>query len=803
MRIKLRSEKRTRNQRNFTISFAIFAYFACFAFYSYSLIASNQDDLAVRARAALAQTSGAIKLNGLQKPVNVLRDEWGIPHIYAETQNDLFLAQGFVAAQDRLWQMDLWRRVGEGKLAEILGSGVVERDKFARLIRYRGDMQAEYESYAPDAKQIIEAFVRGVNAFIEISKDRLPIEFQLTGARPGPWTPEVCLTRMAGYVMTRNASSEILRAQLAHEFGKEFVDEWIETDPHRKIEIPAGLDLDGVDSKILANAIAAGAPVIFNPNDGSNNWVIDGTMSATGKPLLANDPHRTIALPSLRYLVHLVGPGWNVIGAGEPALPGVAAGHNERVGFGFTIVGIDQQDIYVEETNPANPNEYRYRGKWEKMRVEREQIKVKGESKPRDVDLKFTIHGPVIYEDAGRRRAYALRWVGSEPGAAGYLASLSLNRAQNWREFVQALERWKIPSENLVYADVDGNIGWVAAGMTPKRKDWSGLLPVPGSEGKDEWQGFLPLSELPQVYNPSKHFIATANHNILPQGYKHELGYEWASPLRFLRIAEVLGKPARNFSVSDFENLQHDEVSLPARELTALLREAKNTKPELKPYLEMLTKWDCALSKNSAAAALYEVWLTKLTPAVFKQHIPAKAWPLVAGRISILKTIGALKSPQPRWFGRDALAGRDAVLLKSLEEAVAEAKSKLGNDVAKWRWGTLHIAPLTHMLSTNPAWRPLFDLPAVERSGDGNTVLATGGPNFRQNHGASFREILDVSDWDKSVATSTPGQSGQPLSKHYGDLAPLWAEGRYFPLLFSRQKVEVGTRERLTLEPLK
>lgn len=769
--------------------------------------ASQSSDLPAQARRVLAQTAGTIKLTGLQKSVRVLRDEWGIAHIYAETQDDLFFAQGFVAAQDRLWQMDLWRRTGEGKLAEVLGPQAVERDRFARLLRYRGEMKAEYESYAPDAQQIIAAFVRGVNAFIETSQDRLPIEFQLTGIKPELWTPEVCLTRMAGYVMTRNAASEVLRAQLAREFGKEFVDEWVETDPPRKLEIPDGLNLEGIDPKILAAATAAGASVNFNPtapnpNDGSNNWVIDGSMSATGKPLLANDPHRQIALPSLRYLVHLVGPGWNVIGAGEPALPGVAAGHNERVGFGFTIVGIDQQDLYVEEVNPANPNQYRYRGKWEPMRVEREQIKVKGEAQPRTVELKFTAHGPVIYEDKERRRAYALKWVGSEPGAAGYLASLSLDRAQNWSEFLKALERWKVPSENLVYADVDGNIGWVAAGMTPVRKGWSGLLPVPGAAGKYEWQGFLPLKELPQVFNPARHFIATANHNILPPGYPHELGYEWSNPIRFQRITEVLSRSQIKFTVNDFEKLQHDAVSLPARELTAVLKEVKGAPAELQPFIEMLTRWDCVLAKDSAAAALFEVWLPKLAPAIFKAQVPAKAWPLIASRLPLLKTIEAVKTPRPRWFGADSRTGRDAVLIKSLMEAVHEARERLGDDAAQWRWGKLHVAPFTHALSTTPERRVLFDLPVVERSGDGNTVLATSGPNFRQNHGASFREILDVSDWDRSVATNVPGQSGQPGSTHYADLLELWAEGRYFPLLFSQAKVEATAKQRLLLTPM-
>ncbi|MBL8188441.1 MAG: penicillin acylase family protein, partial [Acidobacteria bacterium] len=747
-----------------------------------------------------------LKLSGLQKPVRVLRDEWGIAHIYAETQDDLFFAQGFVAAQDRLWQMDLWRRQGEGKLAEILGPSAVERDKFARLVRYRGDMKAEYESYAPDAKPIIEAFVRGVNAQIALVKStgKLPIEFQLAGYEPEPWTPEVCLTRMAGYVMTRNASTEIQRAVLAREFGKEFVDEWVETEPKRKLEIPEGLDLAGIDSKILAGATAAGAAVNFAPNpnskDGSNNWVIDGTMSGTGKPLLANDPHRTIALPSLRYLVHLNGPGWNVIGAGEPALPGVAAGHNEQVGFGFTIVGIDQQDLYVEEVNPANPNEYRWQGKWQPMRVEREQVNVKGEAKPREIELKFTTHGPIVYEDKERRRAYALKWVGSEPGTAGYLASLSLNRAQNWPEFLKALERWKVPSENLVYADVDGNIGWVAAGMTPIRKGWSGLLPVPGN-GNYEWQGFLPLKDLPQTYNPAKHFIATANHNILPPGYDKELGYEWSNPLRFLRIAEALGSAKNKFTVEDFQHLQHDELSLNARALTAVLGEAKNPPTDLQPYVELLTKWDCRLGKDSAAAALYEIWLPKLPSAIFKAHVPEKAWSQVSRGIQPGKVVDALRNPSPRWFGNDAVANRNAILWKTLAEAVAEAKKLLGNDPSKWRWGTLHVAPFNHPLAPNADHRALFNLPAPERGGDANTVNNTSGTGFRQGHGASFREILDVADWDRSVGTNVPGQSAQPGSKHYGDLLPMWADGKYFPLLYSKTKVEAAAKDRLTLEP--
>ncbi|HXG94405.1 MAG TPA: penicillin acylase family protein [Blastocatellia bacterium] len=768
---------------------------------SQSKVASpSSDELANRARATLAQTAGRIELAGLRKPVEVLRDRWGVAHIYAQTVEDLFFAQGFVAAQDRLWQMEMWRRAGEGKLAEALGPQAIERDRFARLMRYRGDMQAEWQSYASDARQIVESFVRGVNAFIETSRDNLPIEFQITGIRPELWTPETCLARMAGYVMTNNASREVLRAQLVRLIGTEKTEKLLETDPFKKLEIPAGLDINGIDSKVLGAAGTASAPVSFTSTEGSNNWVVDGSLTQTGKPILANDPHRQITLPSLRYLVHLVGPGWNVIGAGEPALPGVAAGHNERIGFGFTIVGIDQQDIYVEQTDPQNATRYRYKGQWEEMRVERERLNVKGKAEPIEIELRFTRHGPVIYQDEKLHRAYALRWVGSEPGSAGYLASLSLDRARNWQEFLKALERWKVPSENLVYADIEGNIGWQAAGLAPVRRNWSGLLPVPGDSGKYEWSGFLPLSELPRAYNPKKHFIATANHKITPEDYKHEINFEWAAPFRFRRIEEVL-RAGRAFTVADFERLQHDQVSLPARELVPLLRAVKVETTELNEAREMLLNWDNVLSKDSAAAALYEVWIQKLGANFADLIVPAEARSLVNGATLFRKMIRSLNNPDVRSFGSDPKSKRDQLLIKSLAESLAELRSKLGADMKKWRWGELHVAEFKHQLSTNEAVRAVFDLKSVARGGDANTVMATGGAGFRQTSGASFREILDLSNWDNSVVINVPGQSGQPTSPHYSDLLPLWTEGKYFPMLFSREKIEQNSTERLLLVP--
>ena len=769
--------------------------------------AATGADLSSRAQAALAQISGTLQLSGLQKPVTVYRDPWGVPHIYAETQEDLFFAQGFVAAQDRLFQMELWRRSGEGRLAEILGPKAVERDRFARLLRYRGDMDTEWASYAPDAKPIIESFVRGVNAFIEQSRERPPIEFQLAGFSPEPWTPEVCLLRHASWAVTGNAGSEIGRAMLARDGGAEIVDALLATDPPKKLEIPAGLDLAGIGWEILAGASAMQAPVSFR--EGSNNWVVTGARSATGKPLLANDPHRSIQLPSLRWLVHLVGPGWNVIGAGEPALPGVAAGHNDRVAFGFTIVGIDQQDIYVEETHPDDPNRHKRDGRWEELRIERETIRVRG-GEAVEAELKFSVHGPVLSEDRERRRAYVLRWVGNEPGTAGYLGGLSLNRARSWGEFRQALERWKVPSENLLYADVDGNIGWQVAGLAPIRKGWDGLLPVPGG-GAFEWQGFLPASELPSAFNPASGFLATANHNILPPGYPHTLGYEWAPPDRYQRILTVLRAPGdRKFSVEDFARLQHDTVSVPAQRLIRLLaqiqaegRTAERIDATLRPWVDRLVRWKADLSKDSAEAAVYALWREELPAAVFQPKLSEPVWKLVRSFVEAERAVDALETVEPRWFGEGEAgrAARDGALFGALGAALKKAEERLGPDPARWRWGTIHVTPFRHALSTDETRRVLLDLPTVERSGDGTTVNASAGPDFKALHGASFREILDVADWNRSVATSVPGQSGQPGSPHYGDLLPLWADGKYFPLLFSREQVEAQSKNRLVLEP--
>ena len=763
-------------------------------------------NLEARAKASLAVIRGTLNVPGLQQTVRVQRDRWGVPHIYAQNQHDLFFAQGFVVAQDRLFQMELWKRSGEGRLAEILGPSVVQRDVNARLLRYRGDMDAEYKSYAPDTKEILEAFTSGINAYIkEIQKPGgigLPLEFQLAGFKPEAWKPEDCLNRLAAYSMTGNGAGELLHAQLVALLGAEKASELFEFDPVVKLDPAPGMDFSGLSPKLLENLLGSDVPLHFpeTPVQGSNNWTVSGSLTSTGKPLLANDPHRVIAEPSLRYIVHLVAPGWNVIGAGEPGLPGVAAGHNENIAWGFTIFGLDQQDLYLAQLNPADADEYKTEHGWERMEVKTETIGVRGAA-PIIVKLKFTRHGPVLWQDA--KRALTLHWVGAEPGTAGYLGSLSLDRAENWQEFERAMARWKVPSENIVYADREGNIGEHSTGLAPLRKNWTGLLPVPESGGF-EWNGFVPNAELPHSYNPASGFVASANHKMIPENYAYAVGYSWTSPERFLRISEVLSaasKSAHKLSLEDMEDLQNDVVSLPARELQGLLRRAAGSSPG--SAAKVLLDWDCAIAADSSAATLYEFWVAELRDAVTKLIVPAEAQKAV-GKLSLQKTVQELAHPRSEVFGQNPEAARDALLLQTLSAGEEQLAAKLGPDPKNWAWGQLHRVSFVHPLGgVSPAAAALFDRGPSPRPGDGSTVDATyfGGSSFDQLAGASYREIFDLSDWDKGVGVSVPGQSGQPGSPHYDDLLPLWLHGQYFPLRYSRQAIDRETTDTLELKP--
>jgi penicillin amidase len=765
-----------------------------------------------KAETAVSAIRGTAQVPGLGEAVRVQRDRWGVAHIYARNTHDLFFAQGFVVAQDRLFQMELWKRAGQGRLAEVLGPEAVGRDLNARRLRYRGDMEAEFTSYAPDAKAILEAFTAGINAYI-VEAERpggrgLPVEFQIAGFKPELWHAVDCLNRMAAYSMTGNAGSELRHAQLVALVGAEKATTLFDFDPAVKLDPSPDANFSGLSPDVLKSLIGSDVRIPFDPQalHESNNWAVSGALTVSGKPLLANDPHRVLAEPSLRYVVHLVAPGWNVIGAGEPGLPGVAAGHNERIGWGFTIFGLDQQDLYIEKLNPADPLEYETPGGWQRMVVAQESIAVRG-APAVPVQLKFTRHGPVLWEDGAR--ALALRWVGAEPGTAGYLGSLTLDRARNWQEFTAAMPRWKVPSENIVYADREGNIGEYSTGLAPLRQNWTGLLPVPG-KGDYEWAGFIPNEKLPHSYNPAAGFVATANHKMIPDGYQYTVGFEWVEPVRYLRIKEVLeGAKTRGskLGVPDMEALQADVVSLLARDLQRLLREAVDRDRSAgdessRSIVRQLLQWDCALRIDSREAAVYEFWAGELQSAVTARAVPAEALNIF-GKLPLFRVVQELSTPRDALFGGDPRTARDAMLFATLDAARLKLIARQGPDPREWTWGQLHRIRFRHPLDSAPGAAALFDRGPMKLSGDGEVVQATEfrDDSFDEVSGASYREVFDLADWDRSVGINVPGQSGQPGSKHYDDLLPLWIEGKYFPLSFTKGAVDSVTTDVLYLTP--
>jgi penicillin amidase len=781
---------------------------------------------------------------GVSQPVEIVRDRYGVSHIYAQNQRDLFFAQGYNAARDRLWQLDLWRRQGEGKMAEQFGPRFAESDRAARLFLYRGNLDTEFASYHPDGRAILTAFADGINAYVDqvrADKTQLPPEFRLTGTEPGHWRPETSLIRIYG--LTRNVGDELQLAQSVNAMGLARVQDLSVFEPPVQLQVARGVDLSLMNAAILKNYTLARNGLSFRAEDfpqsplalaereklaaslsqnkvaqldpaanplapqwESNNWTIAGSKTATGKPILANDPHRTIGMPSLRYMVHLNAPGWNVIGAGEPALPGVSLGHNDRIAFGLTIFAFgDEEDLYVYDTNPLAQDEYRYQGGWQKMRTVQESIPVRGGA-PVNSTLKFTRHGPVVYEDPVHHKAYAIRAAYLEfPGTASYLASLRINQAQDWPGFVAAMERHYTPGENMVYADVDGNIGWFGGSIVPlrPRADWSGLLPVPG-DGSYEWNGFLPGTALPRILNPNAGFIGTANAFNVPPGYANAnlSAHSWAEPYRAQRIDEVLS--ARNgLTPQDSANLQYDNLSIPARTLAPYVRTMNAVEPDVGEAVLKLRDWDHRVTTDSVAATVHEFWMPELVRQVTELYVPANA-DKVFGQLSLVKVFEKLQRPDAA-FGPDPVAGRNAVLLSSLTQGVRKLEQLRGKDMANWKWGQLHHIQFDHALAPvlSADLRQRYATQRYPVSGDNDTVHrgTYRRSDFRQVSGASYRQVIDVSNWDNSKTQNVPGQSADPESPHYQDLMKGWANGDYFPMAFSRQQVERQREDTLTLVP--
>ncbi len=757
-------------------------------------------------------------VDGLEEPVEIVRDKWGINHIYAKNQHDLFYAQGYAAAADRLFQFEIWRRQATGTVAEILGERELNRDIGTRLFKFRGDMTTEMNHYHDDGVEIITAYTDGINAYIEAilkTPEKLPIEFKILDIQPQKWTPEIVISRHQG--LLGNIGQELQIGRALTKLGKEMVKDLYWFHPKEpNLTIDPSINTDLLSDDILALYNIYRKPVKFLKDDivpayqntkeeeavlspyegkndslaiGSNNWVVMGSRMADGNTYMANDPHRTIAIPSLRYMNHLVAPGWNVIGGGEPEIPGISIGHNKYGSWGLTVFRTDGEDLYVYELNPQNPNQYKYKGNWEDMIHISETIKIKGRNDS-IVKLSFTKHGPVTYIDTENNVAYAVRCAWLESGGSPYLASLRMDQAKSWEEFREACNYSNIPGENMIWADKKGNIGWQAVGIAPIRKNFSGLVPIPG-DGRYEWDGYLPIVEKPNGFNPEEGFLATANQNVTPDDFTHwdAIGFSWSDPYRGDRVNEVLGAN-KNMTMEDMKALQTDYLSIPASILAPMLKGIAfmDKAAEAK---EKMADWDFRLEANSISASIYVAWENQIKKMANERFIPAEGKGIVPG-IQMARIMEWIKAPDAR-FGVNPILGRNKFLSDAFSNGVDDLEKSLGSDMNLWHYGqkkNKHTY-MQHALSdvVNEKTRALLDLGPLPRGGNAYTPGSTGG-NLKQSSGASFRMIVNTGDWDAAVGTNGPGQSGNPDSPFYNNLFEPWAKDEYFPVYYSRGKID-------------
>ena len=763
------------------------------------------------------------QLHNLIDEVEVFQDNNGINHIYANNQEDLFFMQGYLAAKDRLFQFEVWRRQATGTVSEILGADELERDIGTRLFKFRGDIEDESNHYHDDGYKIITSYVDGVNAYIdEVNKDpdKLPIEFTLLNIKPELWTPEVVISRHQG--LLGNITQELNIGRAVSRIGEKKVKDLMWFHPKEpSLKLHKKIRKEDLEKDILALYNAYRRPIRFKKEHiiekyrrennkeisfnnqidkmddfsiGSNNWAISGSKSNSGYPILANDPHRTIVGPSLRYISHLVAPGWNVIGGGEPEIPGISIGHNEFGAWGLTVFRTDAEDLYVYELNPNNFNEYKHNGEWKKFMTIEESIPVKG-MKDQKVILYYSIHGPVTLIDSVENRAYAVRCGWLEIGGSPYLASLRMNQSRTWEEFRDACNYSNIPGENMVWADKMGNIGWQAVGIAPIRNNHSGMVPVLGN-GDYEWDGYLPIIEKPNIYNPIDNFFSTANQNVTPETYTNwnAIGFSWSDPYRGDRVNDVL-KSNTSFTMDDMKRLQVDYHSLPSEELTKMLSKV-NFNKDFKEYVSMLENWDNKLLKNSVEATIYVNFERKLISSFNKEYVPKEVRNLL--RVQLYRIIEKINSFE--------VNDRNNFLKKVFISSLQDLENRLGDNVDDWIYGQSnykHIKighPLDDII--NDSIGKIISFKTYPRGGNGYTPGSTSS-SLNQSSGASFRVIIDTKDWDNSIATNSPGQSGNPSSPFYRNLYESWANDEYFKLLYSKNLIAKHSYNKIVYYPKK
>ncbi len=790
----------------------------------------------------LPKKKGNLVLSGVHEPVEIIFDRYGVPHIYAGNEDDLFFAQGYVHAQDRFWQMELNRRTGSGRLAELFGEIAVETDRFCRRLGMHRAAAEEAARLPEHNRRILESYARGVNAYIQRNKYNLPIEFTILRCKPEPWqiADSIMWAKMMGWNLGGNWETEVIRARVVGHLGAERAAK-LEAgyDPRHPLIIPPGVEYKGVNLGMLEQYEQLKQISGFGMIGASNNWVVDGTMTTTGSPILCNDPHLGQAAPSIWYECHLVAGDIDVIGASFPGTAGVVIGHNQHIAWGITNAVSDVEDLYIEKFNPENPHQYEYQGKWEEAQIIREEIKVRGRKTPLVEEVRITRHGPVLTKltpagsgngSTARQNGaqaevaelpLALRWTGLEQ--CNVISAVEkLNRATNWEEFKAALRDWDVPPQNMIYGDKEGNIGYVMAGAIPIRAKGQNLLPSPGWTGEYEWTGFIPFEELPQIYNPEQHFIVTANNRVVDDDYPHYITNEWLNGYRAQRIRDLLTSKGK-LAPADMAKIQGDQYALPAVEIVPHILKIQSNVALEKAALNVLRTWNYILAPESAAAAIYATFLHKLQVIVFGAMFGndetlihdylgrgATILALTNGYASRSKPllIRLMNERDDSWFVDSAFPNGpqtwDSALASAFTAAVEELREKFGDEITRWQYGKIHTLTYNHVLGMVKPLEKVFNRGPYPLGGDIDTVNMGASAHHQPEVVIvvpSYRQIVNLADMKNSLSGHAPGQSGHTASTHYSDFIKPWLNVKHHPMLFERSMIEANAEGILNITP--
>lgn len=805
-------------------------------------------------RRSWPQETGTIKVHGLKEKVEVFRDRWGVPHIYADNQHDLFMAQGYIHAQDRFWQMDYWRHIGSGRLAEMFGKSQVDTDKFLRTLGWSRVAQQELAQTDPNTIAILQAYAEGVNAYLsdrhtsELSLEHNVLKLLNLNYQPEPWQPKDTLTwvKVMAWDLSTSLEAEIQYTILRKTLTPVQVSELFPLYPNnRPIIVPkpnitvrtssalpvshALVPALSPDLKLIAKQLNALNALLGPSGDGvgSNSWVIAGQRTATGKPILANDPHLGIQMPSIWYEVGLhctaKGPAcpYEVNGFSFAGMPGVIIGHNDRITWGFTNVDPDVADLYVEKINPNNPNQYQVNGKWVDMKLIKENIQIAG-GRSVPLTVRYTRNGPIIsntYQDlknfsskAGvslpKDYALALRWTALEP-ANTFRAIWKMNLAHDWKEFRAAARDFDVPAQNLVYADVNGNIGYQMTGKIPVRRSGDGRCPVSGWNGDRQWKGYIPYNQIPFVFNPPEGYIVTANNAVVGLNYPYLITKDWDYGYRALRIIEMISKPTTPISLAAIQQMQGDNKNLNAATLVPILLQIPLTDTRLESARSLLSTWDFQQNADSAAPALFETFWKHLLADTFSDKLPKDYLPKGGHRWFEVVSRLVQQPDSPWWDNKttSATENRDQIFLQAFAKAVDELERTQGIDKKRWRWGNVHTATFRNASLGQSGITPieaLFNRGPFSTSGGSSIVNATAWDatkSFEVTGLPSLRMIVDLNNLQNSLSIHTTGQSGHAFHPHYDDMIKPWQKMQYHSMLWKRKAVDANTSAHLTLTP--